>query len=74
VQFDEHKLLVCYAHDLRPFRRVLRAAGVPYDRTLRLISEGAHLHHSRPGYARQFRQLALRLGVGESAWAVAGDA
>ena len=64
VQFDEHKLFVCYAHDLRPFERALRAAGVRHVPDLRLISEGAHLHHSRPAYARQFRQLALRLGVG----------
>jgi hypothetical protein len=64
VQFDEHKLLICYAHDLRPFRRALRAAGVPHAPRLRLISEGAHLHHSRPAYARRFRDLALRLGVG----------
>jgi hypothetical protein len=74
VQFDEHKVLVCYAHDLKPFRRALRAAGVPHAPDLKLISEGPHLHHSRPQYARQFRQLALRLGVGESVGKVAGDA
>ena len=28
VQFDEHKLFHVYAPDLRPFRRVLRRAGV----------------------------------------------
>jgi hypothetical protein len=72
VQFDEHKLLVCYARNLRPFRRVLRAAGVPRRRDLQLISEGAHLHHSRPEYVRQFRELALRLGVGDSLRKVTG--
>jgi hypothetical protein len=66
VQFDEHKLLVCYARNLKPFRRVLRAAGIPRRQDLRLISEAAHFHHSRPDDARQFRQLALRLGVGGS--------
>jgi hypothetical protein len=72
VQFDEHKLLVCYARDLTPFRRRLRAARVPRRRDLQLISDAAHLHHSRPAYARQFRDLALRLGVGESVRKVTG--
>ena len=72
VQFDEHKLLICYARNLKPFRRILRAAGVPRRYDLRLISEAAHLHHSRPGDARQFKQLALRLGVGGSVRKVTG--
>jgi hypothetical protein len=64
LQFDEHKQLVCYAHDLKPFVTVLRASGVPLVPNLRLLSEGSHLHHSRPAYAREFHDLALRLGVG----------
>jgi hypothetical protein len=72
VQFDEHKLLVCYARNLKPFRRVLRDAGVPRRQDLRLISDAAHLHHSQPDYAEQFRDLALRLGVGESLRKVTG--
>src|SRR5205823_1151029 len=39
LQFDEHKQLVCYAHDLKPFLAVLREAGVPHVLDLRLISE-----------------------------------
>jgi hypothetical protein len=72
VQFDEHKLIVCYARNLKPFRRVLRSAGVPRRQDLRLISEAAHLHHTQPDYARQFRDLALRLGVGGSVRKVTG--
>ena len=72
VQFDEHKLLLCYARNLKPFRRVLLAAGVSRRQDLQLISEGPHLHHSRPEYVRQFRELALRLGVGESVRKVTG--
>ncbi len=72
VQFDEHKQLLVYARDLKPFRRILRAAGVPRRQDLRLISEAAHLHHTQPEYARQFRDLALRLGVGESVRKVTG--
>ena len=72
VQFDEHKVLVCYARNVRPFRRILRDAGIPRRQKMQLISEGAHLHHSRPEYVRQFRELALRLGVGESRRKVTG--
>ena len=72
VQFDEHKLLICYARNLKPFRRVLRAAGVPRRSDLRLITEAAHLHHSCPDHARQFRDLALRIGVGGSVRKVTG--
>jgi hypothetical protein len=65
VQFDEHKLLYVYAPDLRPFRRVLRSMGVRRRKVLPLISEAEHLHHSGDGYAEQFQQLGLRVGVGD---------
>jgi hypothetical protein len=72
VQFDEHKLLVCYARNTKPFRRILRTAGVRRRQDVRLISDAAHLHHTQPDYARQFRDLALRLGVGGSVRKVTG--
>lgn len=72
VQFDEHKVLMCYAADLRPFRRVLRTAGIPRSQSMRFISEAAHLHHTRPEYAQQFDDFAMRLGVGESLQSVIG--
>ena len=72
VQFDEHKLLVCYARNLKPFRRILRTAGLDRRQDMRLISEAAHLHHTRPTDVRQFRDLALRLGVGGSVRKVTG--
>jgi hypothetical protein len=72
VQFDEHKLLICYARNLKPFRRILKSAGIPRRQDLRLITEAAHLHHSSPEDARQFRDLALRLGVGGSVRKVTG--
>jgi hypothetical protein len=65
VQFDEHKLLHVYAPNLKPFRRILRKAGVPRLHDLPLISEAEHLHHTTEGYADEFRQLAMRLGVGD---------
>jgi hypothetical protein len=67
VQFDEHKLLVVYARDLRPFERIFRSFGIPRDDSLRLITEGEHLHSSDPRHAEQFEQLCCRVGVGEVA-------
>jgi hypothetical protein len=65
VQFDEHKLFYVYAPDLRPFRRILRDLGVRRRKELPLIAEAEHLHHSTDEYEEQFRQLALRVGVGD---------
>ena len=65
VQFDEHKLFHIYAPNLKPFRRILRAHGVCRRAVLPLISEGEHLHHTTDEFANTFRQLAVRLGVGD---------
>ena len=65
VQFDEHKLFYVYAPSLKPFRRALRDLGVRRRKHLQLIAEAEHLHHSSDEYAEQFRQLALRVGVGD---------
>ncbi|MCE9561688.1 MAG: hypothetical protein K8U57_06495 [Planctomycetes bacterium] len=65
VQFDEHKLFHIYAADLKPFKRVLRRAGLRRRKLLPLISEAEHLHHTTDSYADDFQQLAMRLGVGD---------
>jgi hypothetical protein len=65
VQFDEHKLFHVYAPNLKPFRRALRAHGVRRRTLLPLISEAEHLHHTTGAFADEFRQLALRVGVGD---------
>ncbi|HEV2945933.1 MAG TPA: hypothetical protein VGX70_01065 [Gemmataceae bacterium] len=67
VQFDEHKLLIVYAHDLKPFEGILDGAGVERDDAMKLITEGEHLHTTDPHYAADFEQLCYRLGVGEPA-------
>jgi hypothetical protein len=66
VQFDEHKLLMVYAADLKPFERTLRGHGLSRDDGLRLITEGEHLHTTRPEHAEAFREFACRLGVSEA--------
>jgi hypothetical protein len=67
VQFDEHKLLVVYARDLAPFERILCDLDIVRDDTLKLITEGEHLHSTDPKHFDQFEQLCCRLGIGEPA-------
>jgi hypothetical protein len=67
VQFDEHKLLIVYARDLTPFEAILKEAGLSRDDSMKLITEGEHLHTTEPHYAADFEQLCYRLGVGEPA-------
>jgi hypothetical protein len=67
VQFDEHKLLVVYAQDLKPFERVLRRAGVGRNDQIKFLTEGEHLHSTEPQHAEVFEQFCLRLGVEEVA-------
>ncbi len=67
VQFDEHKLLIVYAHDIEPFAHLMCQAGVARDNHLKLITEGEHLHCTDPQHASAFEQLCYRLGVGEPA-------
>ncbi|HEX8199023.1 MAG TPA: hypothetical protein VF590_00945 [Isosphaeraceae bacterium] len=63
VQFDEHKLLFVYAHDLEPFEAVLIEAGLRRDDTLKFISEAEHLHSTDDVYRDQFEELRYRLGI-----------
>lgn len=72
LQFDEHKLLVAYAADVRPFARVLREHGVVRDDGLKVISEGEHLHGTDPRRRREFDMLCTRLGVGHGVERVNG--
>jgi hypothetical protein len=67
VQFDEHKLLIVYARDLMPFEAILKEAGLVRDDSMKLITEGEHLHTTEPHYAEEFEQLCYRLSVGEPA-------
>ena len=66
VQFDEHKLLVVYAGDLQPFEILLQELGIYRDDTLKLITEGEHMHSTDPCYKEQFEQMCYRLGVGKA--------
>jgi hypothetical protein len=67
LQFDEHKLLILYAHELKPFQRILLQHGVRRDDQLKLITEGEHLHGTDPRHRASFERLCQRLGIGEPA-------
>jgi len=64
LQFDEHKLLLVYAHDLERFEQILRQAGIPRADDLKLITEGEHLHSTDPAHESAFESMCYRLGVG----------
>jgi hypothetical protein len=66
VQFDEHKLLVVYAKDLGRFRDIVEENGIAYDKKIKFITEGEHLHSTELRFHESFEQLCLRLGVQES--------
>ncbi len=66
VQFDEHKLLVVYASDLKPFEAVLNEHGIVKSNKMKLITEGEHLHSTDESYRQQFEELCYRLGVAKS--------
>jgi hypothetical protein len=66
VQFDEHKLLYVYAPKMKPFRRVLKRLGVRRMDPLPLVSEAEHLHYSTTDQADRFKELCLRVGVGDT--------
>jgi hypothetical protein len=63
VQFDEHKLLICYGKDLREFERILTSYGIERDDQMKFVTEAEHVHSSSDEYFQQFEELKLRLGM-----------
>ncbi len=60
IQFDEHKLLIMYGHDLDQFEQILEDR-LPLSDTIRFITEGEHVHSTSEDYARQLDELRMRL-------------
>ncbi len=67
VQFDEHKLLVVYAHNRAPYEAILRSQGIVRDDGLKLITENEHFHASDDRHLAAFEELCQRLGISETA-------
>jgi len=63
VQFDEHKLLIAYGHDLGPFEEVFAERSVRCDDQMKFITEAEHVHSSSDHYFQQFEELKTRLGM-----------
>jgi hypothetical protein len=63
VQFDEHKLLVLYGHELEAFEEILEEHRLPQSDTIRFITEGEHVHSSSVEYGEQFNEMKFRIGV-----------
>ena len=63
VQFDEHKLLICYSQSLERFENVFRNHEIDADDGLRFITEAEHVHSSCDKYVREFEQLKTALGM-----------
>jgi hypothetical protein len=63
VQFEEHKLLIMYGSPLEPFEFVLESHGLSEDQSMKLITEGEHIHSSTESYYKRFHQLRTELGL-----------
>jgi hypothetical protein len=63
VQFDEHKLLIAYGHDLSAFEDIFREHDIRANDQMKFITEGEHVHSSSDQYAQQFEELLMRLGM-----------
>lgn len=63
VQFDEHKLLIVYSHQLAAFEKIFESRKVSCDEQMKFITEAEHVHSSSDKYVQQFEELTTRLGM-----------
>ena len=63
VQFDEHKLLIVYGNNLKPFELAFIDRYVDCDDKMKFITEAEHVHSSSEQYFEQFQELKMRLGI-----------
>ena len=63
LQFDEHKMLIVYGKNLDRYERLLESLRVQCREEMKFITEAEHVHSSSDEYARQFEELAVRLGM-----------
>jgi hypothetical protein len=65
VQFDEHKMLIIYAKNLRRFESILKEHCIPKKKSMRFLTEAEHIHSTREEYLRHFNELQITLGIDE---------
>ena len=63
VQFDEHKLLIVYGENLKPFERIFEQQNIQRNEKIRFLTEAEHVHSSRGEYVDQFCALQTLLGM-----------
>jgi hypothetical protein len=63
VQLDEHKLLIAYGKNLKPYEETLVDGRVPCRENMRFITEAEHVHSTCERYVEQFEELKMRLGM-----------
>jgi hypothetical protein len=63
VQFDEHKLIIIYGHDLTPFEEILEEHGIPCEDKMKFITEAEHVHSSSEAFMREFDEMKMVLGI-----------
>ncbi len=63
VQFDEHKILIVYGKELRPYEGLLIDAGLNCREEMRFVTEAEHVHSTNDEYIQRFEELKMRLGI-----------
>lgn len=63
VQLDEHKLLIVYGQELKPYEKILLDGLVPCREDMRFITEAEHVHSTCERYVQEFEELKMRLGM-----------
>lgn len=63
VQFDEHKLLLVYGHELEKFEKVFISRGIRRNDSMQFLTEAEHVHSSKESYLDKFLELQSRLGM-----------
>lgn len=66
IQFDEHKMIMCYGTPLENFEKILVQHDVYPDESIRFISEAEHVHSSTDLFSREFDRLQSALGIDDS--------
>ncbi len=62
LQFDEHKLLIMYGHELEEFEEILAQYNIECNEEIKFITEAEHVHSSREEHLQRFSELKYRLG------------
>lgn len=63
VQFDDHKLLYVYGHNLAPFEEILHQHRIKCRENIKFITDAEHIHNTTDELTERFQQLKCALGL-----------